>query len=675
MRLNCLVLALVCVSVDRCLAVIDDGPAITAPVMEWIRVSDDGTHFTGQESGTKAVFWGANYDHDGAGRLIEDYWFDEWDTVVEDFGEMKALNLNVVRIHLQLSKFMKSAVEPDEKQLAQLAKLVKLAEQTGLYLDLTGLGCYHKQDVPDWYDPLSEEQRWEVQSRFWSAVAVTCRDSSAVFCYDLMNEPILPGKEPESEWLTGELGGKHFVQRISLDLHGRTRNEVAAAWVRKMSDAIRSVDKRHLITVGVIPWAQVFPGAKPLFYSPDVVEPLDFVSVHFYPKKGQVKETLEALAVYDIGKPIVIEEIFPLSCGIDEADEFISQSRVRVDGWISFYWGKTIEENEAQGDIQGAIIAQWLTYLKDHSPVKDHSDGETASSPNVRSSREAGRMEPVDVYLLAGQSNMQGNAKLADVPKNWLQAIPAAQFWTGNAFETMHPGMLQTSDRAGEFGPEVGFAVTMTSLNPNQAIYIVKFARSGQPLHHGWNGNKWEGGDPSPGRRNFYPGRSKDDASIGTHYRDMIAAVQAAFQHLHATQRKPVLKGIVWMQGEQDSKHAESATSYASSIQNLKCRIEQDLSPDSSSPVPVPFVMGQILPYEPCLDRFTHRKEIREQQWLADMRSGSNESVSGCWMISTDGLPLQPDTVHYDAAGQLMLGQLFAIGMKQASYSLTKFSP
>ena len=99
-----------------------------------------------------------------------------------------------------------------------------------------------------------------------------------------------------------------------------------------------------LITLGVIPWALTWPNAKPLFYSPEVSTNLDFVSVHFYPKKGEVDKALKALAVYDIGKPLVIEEMFPLSCSLEEMDEFIQKSRSRAEGWISFYWGKTIEE-------------------------------------------------------------------------------------------------------------------------------------------------------------------------------------------------------------------------------------------------------------------------------------------------------------------------------------------
>ncbi len=347
-----------------------DEPGAKAPAepLEWIRVSDDKTHFVGATSGKRIVLWGVNYDHDGPGRLLEDYWEEEWATVVEDFGEIKDLGANVVRIHLQLPKFMDTAEQPNTANLERLAKLVRLAEETGLYLDITGLGCYHKQDVPAWYDALDESARWDVQARFWQAVAKVCKDSPAIFCYDLMNEPVLPGARKETEWLTGELGGKHFVQRITLDLAGRSRQEVAAAWVKKLTTAIREVDDRHLITVGVIPWAQVFKGAKPLFYAPEVGEPLDFVSVHFYPKKGELEHTLEALAVYEVGKPLVIEEIFPLSAGLEETAQFIEASRKHVDGWITFYWGQTIEENEKRNDITGAIIAQWLRYFRDHSP-------------------------------------------------------------------------------------------------------------------------------------------------------------------------------------------------------------------------------------------------------------------------------------------------------------------
>lgn len=335
---------------------------------EFIRVGKDGRSFVGATTGLPFVLWGVNYDHDDSGRLMEDYWVDEWSSIEEDFAEIKALGANVVRIHLQLTRFMETIELPNAENLQQLGRLVRLAETTGLYLDITGLGCYHKQDVPEWYDALNESARWDVQARFWQAVAKTCKNSPAVFCYDLMNEPILAGNKVESEWLGGELAGKYFVQRITLDLAGRTREAVARQWVDRLTSAIREVDDQHLLTVGVIPWAHVFPGAKPLFYAPDVGKPFDFVSVHFYPKKGEVEKALDALKVYEVGKPLVIEEMFPLSCSIEELDIFIKGSRNFADGWLGFYWGKNIAENEAQGDIKDAITASWLRYFQDNVP-------------------------------------------------------------------------------------------------------------------------------------------------------------------------------------------------------------------------------------------------------------------------------------------------------------------
>ena len=338
--------------------------------LEWIKVSSDNKGFVQARSGGPFIVWGVNYDHDRGGALIEDYWRDDWETVAEDFKEIKALGANVVRVHLQLGRYMKTAKLLDQANLEQLAKLLKLAERTGLYIDLTGLGCYHKQDVPKWYDKLDESERWNVQARFWQAVAKVCKDSPAIFCYNLMNEPVLPSKKNSGEWLKGELSGKYFVQRIALDLKGRSRKEIAKAWVAQLSSAIREVDPKHMITVGVIPWALTFKGAKPLFHDPEVGKPLDFVSVHFYPRKGQVDAALDALKVYEIGKPLVIEEMFPLHCSLDELDAFIKKSRAYTDGWISFYWGKTIKEYEKDNNLKGAQMIKWLQYFRENSLMK-----------------------------------------------------------------------------------------------------------------------------------------------------------------------------------------------------------------------------------------------------------------------------------------------------------------
>jgi hypothetical protein len=334
--------------------------------LDWVEISADKTQFVKRGTDERLLFWGVNYDRDTRMRLLDDYWDDEWDKVVRDFQEIKKLNANVVRIHLQVGRMMVSATQMNENAVSRLKQIIQLAEDTGLYLYITGLACYKKPVIPVWYDSLNEEGRWAVQATFWKHVARICASSSAVFCYDLMNEPLAPS-EPTDGWLTPEgLEDFFYVQYITRTPNGRTAHAIAKAWIDCLVAAIRSEDTRHLVTVGVIPWAMVWPDAKPLFYDPIVCENLDFVSVHFYPERQQIEKALTALSVYAIGKPLVIAEMFPMSCSIEEMDQFIEGSRSVAQGWISFYWGKTIDEyaHEAASDIGEQLTKEWLQYFK-----------------------------------------------------------------------------------------------------------------------------------------------------------------------------------------------------------------------------------------------------------------------------------------------------------------------
>src|SRR5579872_65190 len=250
-RLPLLLLAVFCLSVF----------ARADETMPRVAVSSDKTGFVLEPSGRPFFPWGFNYDHDAAGRLLEDYWDAEWPAVEAHFGQMKALGANVVRIHLQVARFMDGPDKPNRKSLDMLAKLLRLAEKTRIYLDLTGLGCYHKQDVPAWYDELSEQDRWNVQARFWQAVAERCQDSPCVLCYDLMNEPVVPGgRRNAGDWLGPPFAGKHFVQVITLDQKERPRPEIARQWISHLVTAVREKDTRRLITVGLVDWSLDRPG-------------------------------------------------------------------------------------------------------------------------------------------------------------------------------------------------------------------------------------------------------------------------------------------------------------------------------------------------------------------------------------------------------------------------------
>jgi hypothetical protein len=254
--------------------------------------------------------------------------------------------------------------------LEKLTQLLQLAEERRLYLDLTGLGCYHKADVPAWYDALSEADRWEAQATFWAAIARQCQGSPAVFCYDLMNEPVVPGgKRQPGDWLGPPFAGKHFVQVITLDQAERPRPEIARQWIRTLTTAIRKHDRRRLVTVGLVDWSLDRPGLTSGFPPSQVTGDLDFLSVHLYPSSKKLDEAIETLKGFQIGKPVVIEETFPLRCSADEFAEFVDRSQKHAAGWIGFYWGKTPEELRRANTIADALMLNWLTLFQAKRPT------------------------------------------------------------------------------------------------------------------------------------------------------------------------------------------------------------------------------------------------------------------------------------------------------------------
>ena len=337
--------------------------------LDWIKVSKDKSGFVFAASGKRFVPWGFNYDRDYKFRLLESYWETEWPTVVEDFKEMKQLGANVVRVHLQFARFMDAPDRPNQKSLERLGRLVRLAEDTRLYLDLTGLACYRKQDVPAWYDSLGETERWDAQARFWEAIAGRCAGSPAIFCYDLMNEPIVPrGTRNLGDWLTGELAGFTYCQFIALDQAGRSPPEIARQWVAQLAAAIRGRDPRHLITVGLLPNSLEGSPEASGFVPQTIAANLDFICVHLYPKTGGLKDDLKLLQGFGAGKPVVIEEIFPLSCTPPELRQFVEGSRKYAAGWIGFYWGQTPAELSQSSSIGDALTAGWLKLFQELKP-------------------------------------------------------------------------------------------------------------------------------------------------------------------------------------------------------------------------------------------------------------------------------------------------------------------
>ena len=83
-----------------------------------------------------------------------------------------------------------------------------------------------------------------------------------------------------------------------------------------------------------------------------------------------MNKALTALAVYNVGKLIVIEEVFPLSCSTTELGEFIEGAGTMAVGWIAFHWGKTIREYQgSKRDIAASMALKWLECFVKGTPT------------------------------------------------------------------------------------------------------------------------------------------------------------------------------------------------------------------------------------------------------------------------------------------------------------------
>jgi len=262
----------------------------------------------------------------------------------------------------------------------------------------------------------------------------------------------------------------------------------------------------------------------------------------------------------------------------------------------------------------------------------------------------------VDVYLLGGQSNMEGCGRVSNLKEDIPDPIPNAFFFRGGSFRPLRLG--ETSNRPDKFGLEISFAVEMGA--EGKPVYIIKYAASGQPLHYGWSGSKWRGGGPAPGSH-FYPGVESDDENRGKHYKGMLRRFLTGLEALKKEGHTPVVRAFLWVQGEQDAKREESALLYAENLKHLRARLAADLGMATAEDLPM--VFAQVLPLP--IERFAAREIIRREMASADQDSGSPARIENCRMISTEGFSMRSDKVHFDANGQIRLGRAFAQVVKE----------
>ncbi len=222
------------------------------------------------------------------------------------------------------------------------------------------------------------------------------------------------------------------------------------------------------------------------------------------------------------------------------------------------------------------------------------------------------------LYLLMGQSNMAGRGKVeaADqIPNPRVLTFTTNGTWC----VAVDPITWDKPTIAG-VGPGVPFGKAMAEANPKLTIGLVPCAVGGTPL------SRWEKG--------------------GDLYSNAVFRAKLAMKH-------GTLKGILWHQGESDSKPGLAET-YGDRL----AQMIRDIRAELQSPR-LPFVVGQLgeFLYTRKTNNVPEAKLVNET--LAKLR----ERVAHTGCAVSDGLTHQGDQVHFDTAAQRELGRRFAAEM------------
>lgn len=239
----------------------------------------------------------------------------------------------------------------------------------------------------------------------------------------------------------------------------------------------------------------------------------------------------------------------------------------------------------------------------------------------------------MDIFILAGQSNMSGRGSLADLPRGFNEADE--RIWLFGNNDMWRPAVEPLDDSAGQadnvsfdfyagVGPGLAFAKRLKKLRPAMIIGLVPCAMGGTSM------DQWmaQGGE-------------------GTLYGSCIRRAKLAAQ-------KGRIAGMLWYQGEADAWSAQLVSQWPDKFKILVGRFRRDTH---HSTLPVVFVqigdLGRRLQDDP-----------RTAMWSRMQKAQAGVNIDDATMVSAMGLPLRPDGIHLSTKAQLALGAAAAVAME-----------
>jgi hypothetical protein len=239
-------------------------------------------------------------------------------------------------------------------------------------------------------------------------------------------------------------------------------------------------------------------------------------------------------------------------------------------------------------------------------------------------STQAQTIRPVKVFILGGQSNMDGCGLSEELPDTYKVHPENTMTWDNKRKTWRTLGEDSFSERRKhKFGPEIAFSHLLAQKFPESTIAVVKTSAGGTKLWKHW----------------------LPDQPM---YKRFLANMENALQQLTDSGVVYDICGMLWMQGESDAETIEWANAYDENLKTLF----KDVRIQTNKPN-LPIVMGRIsiglLRETPW--PFDYTKEVQKAQEIV---AAQDDNV---FIINTDKLKTLKDNTHFNTEAQIWLGK------------------
>jgi hypothetical protein len=247
----------------------------------------------------------------------------------------------------------------------------------------------------------------------------------------------------------------------------------------------------------------------------------------------------------------------------------------------------------------------------------------------------------IKVFLLAGQSNMEGRADANNLLFRDQERLIKAQENVQLAFNNEavcplkavkpSPEIAEIYNRELIFGPELFFGITLSEAWRDEEILLIKLAEGSTSLHGCWH-SEW----------------SEDKAKIMGEeqetklYRALIDYVEQTLSEYEKDEYE--ICAMLWVQGETDAGNKIAAEAYGRNIQQFIIKIRQDVEKDT-----LPFLLFQV-GYGKVVEGMIETAQLLPNVTLLPQ---SQEPTSANFYPKLEN-------GHYNYEGMKKLGQRFA---------------